>query len=333
MARNDVPSDMTFWRTLAEHLHTGQPAFVGLVADHTRHSPGTRGAQIFVKPNGLQVGTIGGGAMEAALLERAQLSLQSDARQTTRVLHHSEDAPGDRSGLICAGKQTMVYFVADPADAEIFERFADASDADEEVELAIENGHPDIRPRVVGTAPPIELRGEVYAEHAVNRRRVAIVGGGHCGLALSRVMSQLGYHVTNFEVRPDVFTFTQNCFAHERVVVDDYVDAAPRVRFPSLTHFVVMTADVVSDTRAIVGSVGLAFPYKGVMGSASKIARIRALLDSMGVEEGQLGALYAPIGLQMTSNTPEEIAISIAAQILQERERLFPWARPSATNE
>lgn len=318
---------MSFWHHLANHLATGKPAVIGLVADHTRHSPGTRGAKMLVRPDGTQVGTIGGGGMEADFLERAfELGAQS-----TEVLHHREDADGKQSGLICAGKQTMVYARARPEHATTYARFADAIDTDEAVELVIAAGSPLVAPRPVGERAPIELRGEAYAEHAVNHYRIAIVGGGHCGLALSRVMKQLDYHVTVFEVRDDVFTFVDNDFADDKIVVADYAEAGPLVTFPQLTHFVVMTANMPDDVRGLFGAVDPPFAFKGVMGSAAKIARIRGALAELGVDDASLGDLHAPVGLSMTSNTPEEIAISIAAQILRERERLFTWSRASPT--
>lgn len=316
---------MTFWRALADHLETGEVAVLGIVADHTRHSPGTRGAKMFVRPDGSQFGTIGGGGMEATFLDRA-FELRG---QTTQVLHHREDTDSLRSGLICAGKQTMVYLVAAASDAPTYRQFADAVDDDQAMELVIEAGKPRIAPRPVGVAAPITFRDDVYTEHAVNHQRIAIVGGGHCGFALSRTMRHLGYRVQLFDERDDVFTFIDNDYAHEKVVVADYADAGGLVLYPELTHFVVMTADVASDVRGLLGGIERPFPYKGVMGSAAKLLRIRDMLRDAGVKRARFEELYAPVGLEMTSNTPAEIAVSIAAQILRERESLFPWSRPS----
>ena len=316
---------MEFWGALSDHLEAGQRAVLGIVGDHTRHSPGTRGAKMFVRPDGSQFGTIGGGVMEAELLKRApDLTGQSE-----EVLHHRSNAEGLRSGLICAGKQTMVYVVATPRDAPMYRAFATAVCDDEEVRLVLEDGGVRVEPSAVGDTAPIALVDGVYSEHAVNHQRVAIAGGGHCGLALCRVLHALDYHITLFEVREHVFTFADNDVAHDRIVVADYADAAKHIRFTELTHFVVMTANVDADVRALIGALPLPFPYVGVMGSPAKISRIREELEAAGVADDATASLYAPIGLDMTSNTPPEIAISIAAQLLREREKLFPWTRPT----
>lgn len=321
---------MPFWLKLAEHLGRGEPAFVAVVADHTRHSPGTRGAKLFLTPSERQVGTIGGGIMEANVLARAREALAGRAASSVRVLHHRTDPrdAGEPSGLMCAGKQTLMTFVAEPVHASAYREFAALAAQDELVELSIDRGHPEILPCAIADAIPAGMRGHAYVEHAVNHHRVAIAGGGHCGLALSRTMRELGYHVQVFEERPDVYTLVENDYAHERVVVSDYAEAAAHVRFPSLTHFIVMTANCDSDIRALLGTRGLSFAYKGVMGSQAKIARIRDFFAERGADD-VVQEIYAPIGLQMTSNTPAEIAVSVAAQILREREKLFPWTRPS----
>ena len=113
-------------------------------------------------------------------------------------------------------------------------------------------------------------------------------------------------------------------------MVDDYAEAGARIRQPEWTHVVVMSADVDSDIRGLLGVAEGPFPYIGVMGAPAKLARIRSALKQAGIGEEAIARLYGPIGLPMTSNTSEEIAVSVAAQILQERERLFPFtAAPS----
>jgi len=66
-----------------------------------------------------------------------------------------------------------------------------------------------------------------------------------------------------------------------------------------------------------LGAIDLPFPFIGVMGSQSKIADINKQLMKEGITKDQLKRLTAPVGIPMVSNTPEEIAVSVAAQILQ----------------
>ena len=80
-----------------------------------------------------------------------------------------------------------------------------------------------------------------------------------------------------------------------------------------------MTTDVASDVCGLLGIFDKPFPFIGVMGSENKISEIKNRLKTEGISDNQLSRLTAPVGLPMVSNTPEEIAISVAAQLLQLR--------------
>ncbi|MBT7373386.1 MAG: XdhC family protein, partial [Candidatus Marinimicrobia bacterium] len=159
-----------------------------------------------------------------------------------------------------------------------------------------------------------------YQEQLKNFNRIAIIGGGHCSLALSRVMNNLGYDVVAFDTRGNISTLDHNNFAVSRQIIDDYKKAAPQINLPEKTNIVIMTTDVASDVRGLLGVLDNPFPFIGVMGSENKISEIKKRLKAEGIDDQQLSRITAPVGLPMVSNTPEEIAISIAAQLLQFRD-------------
>lgn len=328
---------MQFWQKLQEHLEGGAPAFLGLVGDHSDHSPGTRGAKIFVRPDGSTEGTIGGGVMEGDIVARGVQLLGSDEARADfepcfETLYHRNKGPGKKSGLGCAGEQTNVYAVCDPArDLAVVREVARRVEADESGLFRIAPAGLSLHeePHIDRQTPPIRLHTDDpiwrYDEQLLNFKRAAIFGGGHCGLALSRVLKNLGYTVTVFDTRADVFTFTDNTHARHRIAVDDFEDAGTHLKYPQLTHAIVMTREQPADVRALTGIIDRPFPYIGVMGSPAKLAQIRRDLVNAGFDKSLFDSdkIYAPIGLPMTSNTPEEIAISIAGELLAERGGLF----------
>ena len=317
------------WNFVLQRLDDGERVFVAHVAHNTKHSPGTTGAQLAVATDGTTEGTIGGGIMEAEVLELAEQAHASEdfTPQFERLYHRRKapesDEPSKPSGLYCAGNQTNVYYLVDPEDdrqtvREIVDRLEHDGAGLVEVTkqgMTLEDDAPD------QIEPPYRFRREEpwrFSWQILNWKRVAIIGGGHCGLALSRVMAQLGYTVTVFENRPDVFTLETN----------DYAEAGDHIRHPVLTHVVVMTSNQPDDVRGLLGVAEGPYPYIGVMGAPAKLARIRSDLLDLGISSEAIDRFYAPIGLEMTSNTPEEIAISITAELLRERESLFPFTRP-----
>ncbi len=291
-----------------------------------------------VAEDGSTCGTVGGGIMEARVLELAHRALgDTDFSPRYERLYHRRKAPDETtattSGLHCAGNQTNLYHLATPDDlstvADIVDRFQNDRPGMVRIDssgLTIEEYVPE------QIEPPYRFQdgqGWSFTAQLLNWKRVAIIGGGHCGLALSRTMDNLGYTVSVIENRPHVFTFEQNEYATHKIAVDDYADAGSHINYPAWTHVVVMTANRPDDVRGLLGIAEGPYPYIGVMGAPAKLARIRSDLNDLGIGDGAIDGFYAPVGLDMTSNTPEEIAISIAAEILRERQKLFPFTRPA----
>lgn len=324
-----------FWAGVSAALERGDPVFVVLVAAHSRGSPGTTGARMLVRADGSQLGTIGGGMMERNLLAEARLALADPWRRPRLVpLRHQRRDPAvvgtGESGLICAGRQTNIELVLLPArDGPVVTRLAVLERDGDRGRFTIDRhglrcdaAEPD------PDTPACRLEHDAawrYTEQLLNPNRIAIVGGGHCSRALSHTMASVGYHVTVFDRRADVATFRDNDDADRRVVVRDYADAGAAIPYPGITDVVVMTSDFPSDVRALLGCIGRDFRFLGVMGSGAKIHAIGSALAEAGVDAAERRRIEGPIGLPMKSDTPEEIAISVTAQLLQRaRERLQP---------
>lgn len=315
----------SFWIIVSEHLSRGERVFVARVVDHTAHSPGTTGAGLIVTESGGAAGTIGGGVMEFNVIEEARKALD-DGRFQTRIqtLHHQTRGAGDPSGLICAGRQTNLYCLYHPdVDAAPIAQAASAQRMNKPGILTIsESGteFADTRQESPWTQSSLEhsADGWKYVEQMLNLRRIAILGGGHCGLALSGVMHDLGYEVSVFDTRTEAPAMMAPS-EYTTAVVRDFAEVGATIAYPDLTEVVVMTTDLTSDVRALSGIMQHPFPFVGVMGSAAKIAAIRKALGSEGLAEEILDRITAPVGLPIGSNTPQEIAISVSAQLLQRR--------------
>ncbi len=317
---------LEFWRTLASRLEAGEKVFLALVAGNTRHSPGTAGARLLLSEAGERAGTIGGGIMEHKLLARAAEVLRGgDLVPEIQTLHHRRSASGERSGMICAGSQTNVYVLCRPeSELEAVRRLASRLENGRSGTLAI-----DSRGLRVTDAEPDLARPQValerdsdggwrYVEQLLNRRRLAILGGGHCAAALAHAMNRLGYDVFVYETREGVAGAELTRDARVRVI-GDFRQAGALVDYPELTWVVVMTTDFPSDVKALAGVLDRPFRFVGVMGAPAKLEEIRSRLEALGFSRAAIDRIQAPVGLPIPSHTPEEIAISVAAQILELR--------------
>ena len=238
----------------------------------------------------MSIGTIGGGTMEHKLIDCAKKILtREDFKPKIQTLYHRTSGSGDKSGMICSGSQTNLYYSCHPSrDRETIEKVVSLVERDISGLLLIDSSGMSVQEQAVNLAQPaIQLIQESgswrYEEQLLNRKRIAIIGGGHCSLALSRVMSQLDYEVLVFDTRHEVSTLTQNNYAQSVKIVEDYQAVAALIPFVQLTCVVVMTTDFASDVRALLGVASLPFPFIGVMGSHAKIATIFEQLQQAGI--------------------------------------------------
>lgn len=311
---------------MERRLAVGQRVFWAAVIACTKGSPGTPGAQLLLTDNGQQIGTIGGGALEQKILQQGRdLLAASTALPQLLTLEHFKSGESP-SGLICGGTQTQVLCVLEPEPHLPLVRSVIAQ-WDTDPCQALQICHEGLSLTRL-TAPPahshkLERTADAWSAHLqlFNRRRVAIWGGGHCGVALARQMQLLGYSVTLLEWRKEIYTLQDFAYGQLKWVTD-FAMSGNDVNYPEMTFAIVMTHDYPNDVRALMGALPLPFPFIGVMGSLRKLKAIREALSHEGFDQNDLDRITAPVGLPFDSNTPEEIAVSVSAQILIQRETL-----------
>ena len=313
-----------FWQKVHSILTKGEKVFLALVAENTKGSPGTPGAKLLISESDEQFGTIGGGIMEYNLTEKAIMAFKKSIFKSEILqLNHKRSGDGERSGMICSGTQTNLYIVCYPENIlpEI-EQILQCLHDDRAGLLKIDPTQFSVIKQAFNPdQPKVSLVQNQekwqYLEQLLNEKRVAILGGGHCARALYQTMKTLGYEVFIFDTRENIRTLENKDYACEIKIVGDYQRVGTMIQYPELTNVVVMTHDYPSDVRGLLGVIDLPVPYIGVMGTSVKIANIYRGLQEHGIQRQRLETIHAPIGLSIESDTPEEIAISIAAQIIQ----------------
>ncbi len=311
-----------FWQEVDGWLAAGEAVFVCCVVEASKGSPGTPGAALAMGHAGEPVGTIGGGAMEAAVLAQGRAALAAERFVPCwETLHHRRGVTGKESGLICGGSQTHVLLRLEPRrDAAALAAVRKGLER-EEGTLVIDASGLRVEP-AGGRGVQLCWRGGTedwrFSQPPFNPRRGAIFGGGHFGVALAEAMRPPGYAVEVFEARKKLPT-PARLGAGQVVAVDSLIEAGGRVRHPERTAAVVMTASFPTDVEALRGILPRPFPFIGVMGAPPKLRRISEELKALGWPETECARLTAPVGLVPSTDTPEEIAVSVAAQILLER--------------
>jgi xanthine dehydrogenase accessory factor len=316
-----VRKELELWQFVYDRLARGENVILLVVAESSGSSPGRAGYKMAVATDGQITGSIGGGVMEVNLVEEARNLLSEPGAIATgfREQVHQRNSP-NASGMICSGRQTVIIKLLTPADAiTISPKIADLQ-RDSQSQLTITHSKFQIGPAKAGTP---NFRFDVldndeffYEESLDTGPRLYIIGGGHCALALSELISKLDFHVTIFDDRSDLNTIEKNTFADRISIIDDYENLGEIIPDSDESYAVVMTLGYASDKVVIRQLCGRDFKYFGVLGSIAKMATLLKELREEGVDADQLARIRTPIGLPINSRTPEEIAVSITAEII-----------------
>ena len=334
-----TPRDLPVWTLAATSLRAGTPVALLAVLRSAGSSPGRQGFKMAVTADTV-AGSIGGGIMEHKWVELARQHLRdADSAPLLRPQVHRREAPADRSGMMCSGEQDVLLWPLEPADLpavaaiETSLQHLRGSWLELSPAAGLRFGPPTEEkiPAEAASAASVELAPTPaafydyqpgpawrYRERLGFRDQLTIVGGGHVGLALSNVAAALDFELTVLDDRPGLPTFENNHAAHHRHRID-YEQVAAAVPPGPHRYVVVMTVGYRTDAVVLRHLLARPCRYLGVMGSTAKVAELRRGLREEGFTEAEIARLRGPIGLPIQSQTPEEIAISIAAELIQAR--------------
>lgn len=323
----NLPASET-WQFIFDKLSGSQKLILLYVLESEGSSPGRRGFKMAVAEDGGLCGTIGGGIMEHKLVEKAKLLLLRNETtvQLMRQFHDKTHAK-DQSGMICSGSQLNAFIpVSKDRDKITIETILKGVDAN--------------MPRVLQLSPKgIELTATsspglqyntdqdwIYTEALDQRPVIHIIGGGHVALALSELMHFLGFYIRLYDDRPQLNTIEANSFVHEKII-SPYNTIGEQLLHHENDFVVIMTVGYRTDTVVLKQLIGKKFSYLGLLGSDHKIKMLMNEMIAEGIDAGSLSAIHTPIGINIFSKTAREIAVSIAAEIIRERNRDLPTGR------
>lgn len=296
------------WDLAARAVKRNQPAVLVAVVEHHGSVPGKTGAMMVVTPDALE-GTVGGGLVEHQLIEMGRENSE------VQLLPFAHD--GEGSDSICSGRQTFAILPLDQKHSKALEILSAMDAKGQTGTLTLDRGGLSIELSVTRAS---SFTGGDDSWSFVTPigpvDTLTIVGGGHVALALSRVMATLPFRLVVLDDRRDLPTLENNTWAH----------STHQIRWDEVEQFVpegdhswtvIMTRGHSHDTAALKRLLPLDLRYLGMMGSAAKVRQIFDELLGDGISAADLDRVHAPIGVPIASHTPEEIAISVAAEIIK----------------
>jgi xanthine dehydrogenase accessory factor len=246
-------------------LRTGQKIALCTVVEKVGAGPRGEGTKILVREDGMSFGTIGGGAFERILKQKAVKLIREGRSESLKFsLHEEEDEERIKTGLWCGGNMTVFVDVIAP------------------------------KPKMV------------------------LVGSGHIALPTYKIGELLGFGITvvdnNFE------TATKDRFPNANIICNENFEAALKeVDVDKNTHILIVYGEPMFDLAALRRFVGEEVAFLGILGSPGKIAKLKERLKKEGVPAEKIEKIKGPIGLDIGAKTPEEIAVSIVAELIKQR--------------
>jgi xanthine dehydrogenase accessory factor len=289
---------------IARRSAANEPVVLCTVVAARGSTPQAAGARMLLLANGQQVGTLGGGCVEAEVRKHA-LAMLADKRSGLLTFKLDHDYGWD-DGLICGGNMDIyIQTLADPNSARLYTDALAALGA--------------------GETPTIELdyqtetgQNQSYRERLEPAPKLLIAGAGHVGQALARLAADIGFQTTIIDDRADLMTEERFPTATHRIVGEIEAELRRQPIDPQ-TCIVIVTRGHRHDGHALAAVINSSAKYIGLIGSRRKVVTIFKDLARQGVSIEKLLTVHAPIGLEIGAVSVPEIAVSIAAELVAVR--------------
>lgn len=324
-------------------------------------TPQKAGALMLVYEDGSQAGTLGGGCVEAEVKRRA-LAVLAQGQSEISTFQLDRDYGWD-DGLICGGRmKILIEPVFSEASKNFYRTLAQRAQTGEGLTQAVgfADDQTELKPATsflfddagrqfaalhAETAPdwltqqlkPLAARPRAYAAKGIAylpllpRCRLLIVGGGHVGKAVADLAVDLDFEVWVYDDRQDYVAVDRFPRIERRITGP--LDATLReIEITPNTYVLIVTRGHQHDEEALYHLVNRGARYVGLIGSRRKIKMIFEDLADEGIPRAALEQVYAPLGIDIGSQTVPEIAVSIAAELVAHRNLGSVPGRPERVN-
>ena len=278
-------------------------------------------------PDGTWLGTVGGGAVENLVQQRAAAVIGGTV--PGGLEHYSLGGEASATGMVCGGAVTVCIQCLGKTQLPALERLTQFLQSGTPCMLIISNMEqvPDLTayreeelPESLANCPQTAplLEDGVYTEPMGRDGVLYLFGGGHVGQALAPMLSQVGFRVVVFDSREEIAR-PQNFPGAERVVLGSFEHIGEQVQLTPRDYAVIMSPGHRHDLEVLCQVLEQRPCYVGCMGSRKKKAFLWGELERRGFSREQMEAIHLPIGLDIGGETPAEIAVSVTAQLIQVR--------------
>lgn len=326
--------------SLIETLEQGESAVLGTVVRSSGSAPRTAGARMMVRSNGSLIGSIGGGLVEGDCLAKAKGLFEGTPSYTVVNFSLASNTLAE-GGMVCGGAVTILLQKVDPDTLPTLLRtrkdyqngkrpklltfmpsestlprlsLFDSSD-----DSAIDD---DLRKQIYGNdrrAPFSVSSGdrEIFVEPLVSPGVVHIAGAGHVALETAQLSVFAGFDVVVMDDRPEFANKQRYPDVAKVIVLNSFEECLSELSADD--YVVIVTRGHLHDRAVLAQALRTNAGYIGMIGSRKKRDVIYDSLKEDGFTDSDLARVNSPIGIDIGADTPQEIAVSIVAELIQAR--------------
>jgi xanthine dehydrogenase accessory factor len=338
------------------NTETGSSPVIATVIETWGSTPQKPGSSALFDSNGLLAGTVGGGVLEGKVCEIAiksaerresgiynfdldheifftkeaicggHASVLIDASPDKKVFNLARNSltqriPGILVTIVKGKANTNIsinrYWITSVKNNNLPSPYYDILKGD--LENLFSSSGQDIFRKKDLVNDRIEDNARIFFEALFPPSKLIIAGAGHIGRALAHLGKLLDFEVTVIDDRAE-YANKQNIPDGDYFIVDDIGTAIAKLDKQSDTYIVIVTRGHNDDAKALKGCIGSSAAYIGMIGSKAKVGKMHQNFIEQGLStEEQWSAIHTPVGIDINSQTVEEIAVSIAAQLIMVR--------------
>jgi xanthine dehydrogenase accessory factor len=328
---------MNIFALIVECLESGKEGMLATVIKRVGSAPRDVGAKMFVDEDGRIAGTVGGGRLEAEVYREARAIMK---KGLTKVLAVSMDARKvDEQDMLCGGR---VEILVEPVAAKHLDVYRRIQSCQEKRERAVIVTDFRAHSAKALVDESLNMVGDVLDSRTVNHCEevfhqkhpvlldgvlfdpvrisfpLYVFGAGHVAQFVSKVARLVDFHITVIDDREE-FANRERFPEADVCIVGSFRDTLKCLDFTGTEYAVILTRSHGRDAEVLEECLKKPVRYLGMMGSKRKVRVIFDHMREKGFDEKSIGRVHAPIGISINAETPQEIAVSIVAELVSVR--------------
>ncbi|HHU76811.1 MAG TPA: XdhC family protein [Firmicutes bacterium] len=338
------------YESCARLLSKGEDLVMATIIQKDGSAPRTAGTKMLIREDGSFEGTIGGGILEARVLELARDVFKSRQSNCEKFIFTSDVI--DSLDMICGGEAEVFVDLLSSTFQEniaLYQSLAELSDdrqtalliskiitgdesrnslkqclllEDKTIGMQLTGGQKEQLLQLARSRLPmlVTLEGmDYWVEPLGNPSTVYLFGAGHVSRRIAQLTGFVGFRTVVLDDRAEFASKNRFPWAEKIFVLEDFAGCVPDLPIDEDSYLVIVSRGHKADMIILEQALKTGAAYIGMIGSIKKRDTIYQLLREKGVSEEKLAKVYSPIGLPIKAETPEEIAISIVAELIRAR--------------